>query len=156
MASNVMVDLPEDSVLVAGGKLPATRKLRAGSKRLRAVPADPKYDLIRNAVLGRDSVSALYQGRLRLVSPFVLGTKAGDPHVLAYQFGGTSHKVLAPDGSPKNWRCLRVSEMTEVNILPGMWHAPRRGRSFQHCVDQVDVSARRPPSIGQRQLRSAA
>lgn len=155
MASSVQAHLPADSVLVGRAKPRAARRLRTVTTRLRAVPADPKYDLIRNAVLARDSVSALYQGHLRLLSPFVLGTKAGDPHVLAYQFGGTSHKKLAPDGSPENWRCLRVSELTEINVLPGMWHAPRKGRSFQHCIDQVDVTASRPPLVTRRLRRAA-
>ena len=129
-------------------------KLR-GVPRLRAVPTDPTYVLIRNAVLARDNVSAWYQGHLRLISPFVLGTKAGDPHVLGYQFGGTSHRALAPEGSPENWRCLRVSELTEVKVLPGMWHAPHIGRSYQDCVDQIDVSAGRPSSAKNRPRRAA-
>jgi hypothetical protein len=155
MASSRTTQLPKDSVLVGRATSGSARKLRLASRRLRLVPAEPKYDLIRNAVLAGDSVSAWYQGHLRLLSPFVLGTKEGDPHVLAYQFGGTSHKVLAPDGSPDNWRCLRVGELTEVNLLAGIWHAPRRGRSFQHCVDHVDVTAGRPPST-RRPLRRAA
>jgi hypothetical protein len=155
MASSRTTQLPPDSVLVGRAKPAAAGKLRSASRRLRLVPADPKYDLIRNAVLARDSVSAWYQGHLRLFSPLVLGTKAGDPHVLGYQFGGTSHKVLAPDGSSDNWRCLRVSELTEVNVLPGIWHAPRKGRSFQHCIDQVDVTAGRA-SAARPRLRRAA
>src|SRR5207248_10469210 len=138
--------------------LDAVRRGRAklrGVTRLRAVPTDTTYVLIRNAVLARDNVSAWYQGHLRLISPFVLGTKAGDPHVLGYQFGGTSHRALAPEGSAENWRCLRVSELTEVKVLPGKWHAPHIGRSFQHCIDRVDVSAGRTPSPKNR-LRLAA
>ena len=138
--------------------LDAVRRGRAkvrGIMRLRAVPTDPTYALIRSAVLARDNVSAWYQGHLRLISPFVLGTKAGDPHVLGYQFGGTSHRALAPDGSPENWRCLRVSELTEVKVLPGMWHAPHIGRSYQDCVDQIDVSAGRPSSAKSRPRRAA-
>jgi hypothetical protein len=103
--------------------LDAVRRGRAklrGERKFRAFPTDPKYALIRNAVLARDNVSAWYQGHLRLISPFVLGTKGGDPHVLGYQFGGTSHRELAPEGSEENWRCLRVSELTEVKVLPGM------------------------------------
>jgi hypothetical protein len=132
-----------------------SRATSGGTRQLRAAPMEQKYDLIRNAVLARFSLSALYEGHLRLFSPFVLGRKAGDPHVLAYQFGGTSHKKLAPDGSPENWRCLRVSELTELNLLPGAWHGPRKGRSAQHCIDQVDVSASRPSS-GKSQVRRAA
>jgi len=132
-----------------------SRATLGGTRQPRTAPIDQTYDLIRNAVLARISLSAWYEGHLRLFSPFILGSKAGDPHVLAYQFGGTSHKELAPDGSPENWRCLRVSELTEVNVLPGMWHAPRKGRSFQHCVDQVDVTAGRPPAATRRLRRAA-
>jgi len=155
MASSILPHLPADSVLVGRAGPRAAINLRPTSRRSRAVSPNPNCDLIRNAVLARESVSAWYQGHLRLLSPFVLGTKAGDPHVLAYQFGGTSHKKLAPDGSPENWRCLRLSELTEVNVLPGMWHAPRKGRSFQHCIDQVDVTAGRLPA-GTHRLRRAA
>lgn len=126
-----------------------------GVRRLRAVSTDPNYALIRNAVLSRDNVSAWYQGHLRLVSPFVLGTKAGVPHLLAYQFGGTSHRELTPEGSPENWRCFRVSELTEVEVLPGVWHAPHIGHSYQNCIDQIDVSAGRPPSAKNRLRRAA-
>ena len=126
-----------------------------GVTTLRAVPTDATYLLIRNAVLTRANVSAWYQGHLRLISPFVLGTKAGDPHVLGYQFGGTSHRALAPEGSPETWRCLRVSELTEVKALPGIWHAPHIGRSYQNCIDQVDVSAGRPSSPKNRPRRAA-
>jgi hypothetical protein len=139
----------------AWDRVSVSRAKVRGVRRLRAVSTDPKYVLIRNAVLARDNVSAWYQDHLRLISPFVLGTKAGDPHVLGYQFGGTSRKPLAPEGSPENWRCFRVSELTEITALPGMWHAPHIGRSFQHCVDQVDVSAGCTPSA-KNWLRPAA
>jgi hypothetical protein len=114
-----------------------------------------KYGLIRDAVLAKASVSAWYQGHLRIFSPFVLGTKAGDPHVLGYQFDGTSHEPLGPEGSPQNWRCFRVADLTKVKPLPGDWHATGRGKGFQHCIDQVDVTAGRPPSATQRLRRAA-
>jgi hypothetical protein len=91
-----------------------------------------KYGLIWNAVLARASLSAWYEGHLRIFSPFVLGTKAGDPHVLGYQFDGTSHEPLGPEGSPENWRCFRVAELTKVKPFPGDWHATGRGKGFQH------------------------
>jgi hypothetical protein len=148
MATTVLPDLPADAV-VLGSAIP--RSIR----NLGAASADPKYDLIRNAVLERDSVCAWYQGHLRLFSPFVLGTKRGEPHVLGYQFDGTSHEPLKPEGSPQNLRCLRVAELTDVNLLPGIWHTARQGKGFQRCVDQVDVSAGRP-SPAKRRLRRAA
>ncbi len=111
--------------------------------------------MIRKAVVERNSLSASYKGHLRVFSPFVLGTKAGDPHVLGYQFDGTSVKPLTPEGSPENWRCLRVAELTKIKLLPGIWHDVPKGRGHQHCIDQVDVFAEHP-AAGKRQLRRAA
>jgi hypothetical protein len=150
MASKLLQHMPADAVLLG-------RALPRSTRSLRAVLAKPKseYDLIRNAVLERDSLSARYQGHLRIFSPVLLGTKAGEPHVLGYQFDGTSREPLRPDGSPENWRCLRVSELTGVNLLPGIWHIARKRQGSQNCIDQVDVSAYRS-SAGKRQLRRAA
>ena len=122
---------------------------------LRAASIGRKYDLIRNAVLGRDSLSAWYKGHLRLFSPFLLGTKAGDPHVLGYQFGGTSEQPLRPEGDPKNWRCLRLAELTSIKLLPGTWHAVQKGNNLQHCIDHVDVWAG-SPHLAKDDLRRAA
>jgi hypothetical protein len=142
------------SVKIAGDSIWVGRAIHRGARRLRGASPESKYELIRSAVLGRDSISAQYQGHLRLFSPAVLGTKAGDPHVLGYQFGGTSHEPLPP-GSPRNWRCLRLAELTEVNVLPGIWQTARQRKGFQNCVDQVDVSVGRPASAKHR-LRPAA
>jgi hypothetical protein len=148
MATSLLPRLPAEAMLVG-------RAIPRAKISLRSASADPKYDLLRNAVLERDCVSAWYQGKLRLFSPVVLGTKAGEPHVLGYQFGGTSQQPLGPDGSPRNWRCLRVSELTDVNLLPGVWHTAGRRKGVQNCIDQVDVSAGRPSSA-QSRLRRAA
>jgi hypothetical protein len=126
-----------------------------GKKGLRVAARDDTYELIRNAVLERDSLSGWYKGHLRLFSPLLLGTKAGEPHVLGYQFGGTSEDVLGPDGSMKNWRCLRVGQLTKATVIPGIWHAAPMGKIHQHCIDQVDVSAHHP-SAGNRHLHRAA
>lgn len=150
MANRLLPNLPAGALLLGRNTPPGARNLLAAS-------AKPKshYDLIRNAVLKRDSLSARYQGHLRIFSPVLLGTKMGEAHVLGYQFDGTSHQPLRPDGSPENWRCLRVSELTEVNLLPGIWHMARKRKGSQNCIDEVDVSAYRPSAASQ-QLRRAA
>lgn len=148
MATGLLPHLPAGALLVG-------RATASGARNLRGISRRSKYDLIRNAVLERDSVSAWYQGHLRLFTPVLLGTKVGEPHVLGYQFDGTSHQPLGPDGSPRNWRCLRVSELTDVNLLPGVWHKAGRRKGVQNCIDQVDVSAFRR-SEGQRHLGRAA
>ena len=150
MANRLLPHLPAGAVLLGRATPRGTRSLRAAS----AKPIS-NYDLIRNAVLERDSLSARYQGHLRIFSPVLLGTKEGEPHVLGYQFDGTSHQPLRPDGSPENWRCLRVSELTDLNVLPGIWHIAGKRKGSQNCIGQVDVSAYRP-SPGRHQLRRAA
>jgi hypothetical protein len=147
-ATRGLPPLPADGMWVS-------RAIPQGRKNLRTPVSGRKYNLIRTAVLVRSSLSGWYGGHLRVFSPFVLGTKAGDPHVLGYQFDGTSNEPLGPEGSPKNWRCFRVSELTKVTVLPGTWHAPGRGTGFQHCIDQVDVSAGRPSSAKHRLRRAA-
>jgi hypothetical protein len=149
MASRLLPHLPAEATLVG-------RAMTRGTRSLRTPAAKPKsqYELIRSAVLEKDCVSAWYQGKLRLFSPVVLGTKAGEPHVLGYQFGGTSRQPLGPDGSPRNWRCLRVSELSDVNLVPGVWHTAGRRQGVQNCIDQVDVSAGRSPSAAQRLRRA--
>ena len=150
MATSLLPRMPSDAML-------ASRALTRGARSLRAASAKPKskYELIRGAVLERDCVSIWYQGKLRVFSPVVLGTKAGEPHVLGYQFGGTSRQPLGPDGSARNWRCLRVSELTDINLIPGVWHTAGRRKGVQNCIDQVDVSAGRPSSARPRLRRGA-
>ena|ERR1700719_3031160 len=148
-ASRALPEVPVDGVWLS-------RAARGGVKSLRADRPNRKYDLIRNAVLERESVSAWYKGHPRVFSPFLLGTKAGDPHVLGYQFDGTSEQPLGPEGSPVNWRCLRVAGLTKVKVLPGIWHpVPKGSKAHQHCIDKVDVSAH-GISAGSRRLDKAA
>lgn len=141
-------DVPSDAVWLG-------RAAHGGVKSLRSARHGRKYDLIRKAVVKRESLSAWYKGHLRVFSPFVLGTKAGDPHILGYQFDGTSEQPLRPDGSQENWRCLRVAELTKIKLLPGIWHDVPKGKGHQHCIDQIDVAAHAPSAV-KRRLRRAA
>jgi len=115
------------------------------------------YSLVQQAILTQTPITATYHGHYREMCPHVLGIKRGRPatpgrgrrpgraatpdeeHVLCYQFGGTSNTGLRPDGSGDNWRCVRVSELMNVQLAPGPWHtAPNHSRP-QNCVDDIDV-----------------
>src|SRR6266571_5561697 len=98
------------------------------------------YDLIRQAILDMDVLAVSYQGSIREMCPHVLGKKSGSPYALLYQFAGESATGLKPDGSPDNWRCLRIDKLSHVEgrKANGEWHTASNYSSVQNCVDEVD------------------
>src|SRR5207248_4988295 len=84
-----LLEIIDGAVLKPTGRVPQlshdgvwlSRTLPGGRMSPRASRRDRTYSLIRNAVLERNNLRAWYKGHLRLFSPFILGTKAGDPHV---------------------------------------------------------------------------
>lgn len=100
---------------------------------------DGTYAIIREAILSKQQIVANYHGYAREMCPHVLGTKGRREQVLFYQFAGHSRSGLSPDGSPNNWRCMFVDELSEVEARDGEWHsAPNHSRP-QTCVDEIDV-----------------
>jgi len=99
------------------------------------------YSLIRQAILEKDILAMSYRGSLREMCPHVLGTTNGSPNALMYQFAGESKAGLKQDGSPDNWRCLRVDELSHVAVRKsnGEWHTASNYSAMQSCVDKIDV-----------------
>jgi hypothetical protein len=101
------------------------------------------YQLVRQAILQRKAIHAIYNGQHREMCPHVLGTKFGKPQALFYQFGGASNsRPIQPDGSPDNWRCIEIAKLSNVTIHDTVWHtAPNHSRP-QTCVGvgEVDVA----------------
>jgi hypothetical protein len=99
------------------------------------------YSLIRQAILEKDILAMSYRGSLREMCPHVLGTTKGSPNALMYQFAGESKAGLKQDGSPDNWRCLRVDELSHVAVRKsnGEWHTASNYSAMQSCVDKIDV-----------------
>jgi hypothetical protein len=110
--------------------------------------ADEVYRHIRQAIIDRDIVIASYRGFLREVCPHVIGMKDGRTQALLYQFAGESRSVLRPDGSPDNWRCVRVGELSHVSIRKsqGEWHTASNYSAIQTCVHEVDVRVGTKPA----------
>jgi hypothetical protein len=103
--------------------------------------ANHVYQMIRQAIIDKDIVVATYHGHVREMCPHVIGTKRGRAQALFYQFSGSSTIALAPDGSPSNWRCVIVDELTEVSVRKstGEWHTASNYSRPQTCVDRIDV-----------------
>ena len=103
--------------------------------------SDEVYKMIRQAILDKDIVVATYHGHVREMCPHIVGTKNGRPQALLYQFAGGSTSTLGPDGSPANWRCLRVDALSDVSVKKsaGEWHSASNYSKPQTCIDQIDV-----------------
>lgn len=98
------------------------------------------YQLIRQAILEKKCMEATYNGFHRMMCPHTLGkNKEGEEQALFYQYGGQSSKGLQPHGSPRNWRCLRVEELSSLKIIVGTWQGGPNHSTPQTCVDQIDV-----------------
>jgi hypothetical protein len=112
------------------------------------------YRMVRIAVEGRQPISTIYHNRYRLFCPHRLGrNKQGQVRVLCYQYGGESESGLKPMGSPDNWRCIALDELTRVDLMDGPWRtAPNHSRPAS-CIVDVDVDAEdypeRAPQQGQ-------
>lgn len=97
------------------------------------------YQIIRQAILDKSSISAIYQGYYREMSPHVIGTKNGREQALFYQFGGESSSGTIVPNSKNNWRCMPINELTEVKIIDKDWHTAENHSSTQSCVEIIDV-----------------
>lgn len=92
---------------------------------------------VKHALLERKLVSAVYHGFQREMCPHVLGWKEGREHALFFQVGGDSSQGLPLAGA---WRCLDLSELSEVSIHEGRWRTgPGYYDNPQSCVDEIDV-----------------
>lgn len=102
------------------------------------MPSDT-YDQIRQAIINKQQVDAMYNGYYREMCPHVIGTKNGREQALFYQFGGDSSSGLDAPGAPGNWRCIPIAGLSSVTVSAGQRHtAPNHSRP-QTCVDGIDT-----------------
>lgn len=96
------------------------------------------YELIKQAIVGKKSVTCYYKGLLRLMSPHVIGIKNGKPHALFYQYAGQSNSGLSSDRS-KNWRCIPVNDILNLELNNDAFQTANNHSTGQVCVDRIDV-----------------
>jgi hypothetical protein len=100
-------------------------------------PESTVYALFAQAIRQRRPLTCVYSGRRREVCPIILGHTNGEERALTYQFGGeSSSKRLPPGGA---WRCLSLSEVSEVALREGPWVTGSSHSQPQGCVADVDL-----------------
>lgn len=97
------------------------------------------YDIVRDAIANKKIIVAEYQNHTREMCPHVIGLKNGREQALFYQFGGTSSSGAIVPNSPKNWRCIAISGLSNVRSQPGEWHTGSNHARPQTCVDDIDL-----------------
>lgn len=97
-----------------------------------------KYALVRDAILNKQPLSAIYNGQSRLLCPHILGEdKDGNFQALFYQFAGeSSSRPIERGASPNNWRCFALEKLSEIKIIEGRWRTAPLERE-QTCVKVV-------------------
>ena len=104
------------------------------------------YSVVRTAILRRQPIGAVYDGRSRLLCPHRLGrNKDKQLRVLCYQYGGRSRSGLQPPGSAANWRCIALERLSRVELRKDAWRtAPNHSRP-QTCIVETDVDVEDQP-----------
>ncbi len=97
------------------------------------------YELIRQAIIAKKQVIAVYQGHEREMCPHVIGLKDDKEQALFCQFGGCSGSAGAITPDSRLWRCLFIDELSDVSIRQGQWYTIDTHTQRQNCVDVVDV-----------------
>lgn len=99
----------------------------------------PNYNIIKEAMLNSKSVTFTYNNKIRLMSPHVLGEKNGKYQALFFQYGGKSNSGISKDKN-ENWKCIFISEITNLYINNDDFHSANNYSTFQSCVDNVEVA----------------
>jgi hypothetical protein len=98
------------------------------------------YQLVREAVVNKRIVTGVYKGYSREMCPHVIGWSAqGIEMALFYQFAGESKSGLGPAGSADNWRCIVLSELTNVKVRDGEWETAPKAPEYNKVISPRPV-----------------
>jgi hypothetical protein len=96
--------------------------------------------VLRLAITFKRCVRVRTAGFSRDICPHALGFKDGSPHLLAFQYDGSSVSGLSGDGQ---WRAFFVHDIEEASPIDGSWHTgPNLVAKMEACLDRVEYSVR--------------
>lgn len=100
---------------------------------------------MRASIRGLRPISALYEGRWRLLCPHILGrNKHGQVRILCYQFGGDSASGLQLQESSGEWRCLALDKVSRVSLLDSAWRTSADSVRRPKCMDRIELAVGQP------------
>lgn len=97
------------------------------------------YVMIKNAILNKQQVFAIYDGYRRELCPHAIGHKGGIEQALFYQFGGETSKGRVTTDTKNNWKCMTISKLSNVTVYDGEWHTFENHSRPSTCTDIIDV-----------------
>lgn len=98
------------------------------------------YELIKQAVQNKQSISFDYNNYSRKMSPHVIGrSKEGEEQTLCYQNGGmTSSGIITPN-SNNNWRCVKIANIRNLTVNNDRFQTANNHTKSQSCVHVIDA-----------------
>ena len=98
------------------------------------------YRLVYGAAVQHRPITALYDGKSRLLCSHVLGyNQPGEWRVCCYRCGGETKSEPLPAGSAGIWRCRSLKKFSRVELWDGPWRSEPHVR--QRCVENIEVDA---------------
>jgi hypothetical protein len=102
------------------------------------LPADT-YATVRDAILNRRTLIAMYGGFRRELCPWAIGTRNGVPRALFYQRSGMTSKGPVVPNAPSNWRCMDLDRLEILEVVDWDWVGLTPHRQPSSCLDVIDV-----------------
>lgn len=118
----------------------------AGSRVVPIQSPGERDALIRAAITGRRPMAAIYDGRERLLCPYMLGrNKEGHLRLLGYQYGGESGSGLQRQDGRGDWRCFSVGKIGAVRMLDAAWQTADTHSRRPTCIDRIELQVEDQP-----------
>jgi hypothetical protein len=95
----------------------------------------PTYDLFAEAMAARKPIVCMYNSHPRAICPILLGYTDGAEKALTYQIGGIGSQGPVHG----QWKCLALADVSNAEIVDGLWRSGRRHSRSQSCVKDVDL-----------------
>jgi hypothetical protein len=91
------------------------------------------YELFVGSMIEEVQIACIFKKQPRVLSVIILGRTKGEERALTWQTGGRSSEAIP------GWRCITLSEATDVHLLDSKLRRGTRSTGNQTCVAEVDL-----------------